>query len=65
MLYPQDTLPLPSSYPLANEMVAVEVAGKMDAAPSARPSRRFQASSDLAFSIELELDAGQYPRRTR
>ena len=46
-------------------IVALAVARKMDDAASARPSRRFPASSDLAFSTELELDAEHYPPATR
>ena len=49
-------LPPVSVWPV-DEVVALAVAGKMDDAASARPSRRFPASSDLAFSTELELDA--------
>ena len=46
-------------------VVALAVARKMDDTASARPARRFQASSDLAFSIELEMDAVHSPPATR
>lgn len=47
----------PVSAWLVGEIVALAVARKMDDDATARPSRRFPASSDLAFSIELEMDA--------